>query len=223
MKLETTAKFIYHLTMTRSKKMIIERYGRSFWDVFQKASDEQFDILMQEFEDIGESMFAFNYAYAPSYVAWYKAMEANHMDRHDEDVLMLLMNEKMLTTVPKPLLHSVGKIYLNNMRKGAIKHLQLQSSHQLHPDDWTVDFQDIDDTHFDITIKECGFIKYAKRYHAEGILPAICQVDYMVSHYMHVGFERTMTLGAGKECCDGKYCLNGNCPWNIEQRLKENK
>lgn len=223
MKLKSTAKFIYHLTLHRSKKMIIDRYGIPFWETFQKVSDEQFAFLINEFEEIGPSMFAFNYAYCPSYVAWYKAMEANKLDQHEKDILMLMMNERMLLSVPKPLLHLTGKMYLNNMRKGAQKHLQLQKRNQLHPDDWIVEFKDIDASHFDITIKECGFIKYAKRYHAEGILPAICQVDYMVSHYMHVGFERTMTLGSGKECCNGKYCLFGECAWNIEERLKENK
>lgn len=223
MKLRSTAAFIYHLTMHRSKKMIKERYGKDFWHTFRKVSDEQFASLLNDFEDIGESMFAFNYAYAPSYVAWYKAMEANKMHQHEEDILMLLMNEKMLTAVPAPLLHLAGKTYLNNMRSGAKKHLQLQQKNALHPDDWKVDFENIDDSHFNITIHECGFIKYAKRYHAEGILPAICQVDYMVSHYMHVGFERTMTLGSGEKCCDGKYCLYGDCAWNMEQRLKENR
>lgn len=37
------------------------------------------------------------------------------------------MNEKMLLTVPKPLLHAVGKSYLNGFRKKAEQHLQRQN------------------------------------------------------------------------------------------------
>lgn len=55
------------------------------------------------------------------------------------------------------------------------------------------------------------------------MLPAICQVDYMISHYMNVGFERTGTLGTGCDKCDGKYCLKGQCDWDIEKRLAERK
>lgn len=66
-------------------------------------------------------------------------------------------------------------------------------------------------------ITECGFIKYAEKYHVMGMLPAICQVDYMIAHYMHVGFGRTQTLGAGCACCDGCYAMHGECSWNIEQ------
>ena len=67
-------KFIYWLTMSRSKKMIIQKYGRDFWDKFKSGSDKLFREVLKETPDIGESVFSFNYAYAPSYVAWYKTM-----------------------------------------------------------------------------------------------------------------------------------------------------
>ena len=51
--------------------------------------------------------------------------------------------------------------------------------------------------------------------------PGICQVDYMISHYMNVGFERTKTLGAGGCCCDGKYAMCGSCKWDPKVRLQE--
>lgn len=203
--------------------MICKRYGDAFWWSFKKECDTQFGSLIAEFENMGQSMFAFNYAYAPSYVAWYKAMEKNGLDKHGRDVLMLLMNEKMLLTVPTPLLHAVGKAYMNNMRKSAGKHLKRQNAGKLHPLDWTVEFRDIDRDRFEIDIKKCGFITYAKKYGAEGMLPAICQVDYMVSHYMKVGFERTKILSTGCDCCDGKYCISGSCDFDIEKRLREKK
>ena len=75
MKVKQTAIFLYKLTMTRSRSMIRKRYGKDFWIGFKRASDGRFHELINEFEDIGNSMFAFNYAYAPGYVAWYKTME----------------------------------------------------------------------------------------------------------------------------------------------------
>lgn len=220
---KATAKFIYRLTMTRSKRYMKDKYGEAFWKRFRADSDEVFRKLIKELPDIGKSMFAFNYAYAPGYVAWYKAMEQNGLDAHERDILMLVMNEKMLTAVPKLLLHSVGKAYMNNMRKGSKLHVKRQSKGELHPLDWRVEFENIDKEHFNITITDCGFVKYAKEHDALGMLPAICQVDYMISYYMNVGFERTKTLGAGCECCDGHYCLTGTCDWDIEQRLKERR
>lgn len=67
--------------------------------------------------DIGESVFSFNYDYAPSYVAWYKTMRELSLTAEQADELMWLMNEKMLLTVPKPFLHMAGKTYLNGFRK----------------------------------------------------------------------------------------------------------
>lgn len=55
--------------------MITAEYGRDFWKQFKEISDNRFRELIAEFPDIGESMFALNYAYAPGYVAWWNAME----------------------------------------------------------------------------------------------------------------------------------------------------
>ena len=61
--------FIYHLTMMRSKRYIQKTYGKSFWKQFQALSDPVFHQVSKELPDIGDSIFSFNYAYAPSYVA----------------------------------------------------------------------------------------------------------------------------------------------------------
>ncbi|MDO4357099.1 MAG: L-2-amino-thiazoline-4-carboxylic acid hydrolase [Clostridia bacterium] len=93
----------------------------------------------------------------------------------------------------------------------------------VHSFDWMIKYQEVDRNTFCIDITSCGFIAYAKKYDAEGMLPGICQVDYMISHYMNVGFDRTQTLGAGGSCCDGRYCMNGYCEFDIEKRLAERK
>ena len=218
----STAKFIYRLTMLRSRKLIREKYSLDWWRRFKELSDSRFQELISEFPDIGDSMFAFNYCYAPGYVVWYKAMEKLELDAHERDVLMLQMNEKMLLTVPKPLLHAVGRTYYRNMSRDAKKRAANPPEH-IHPFDWSIDYREIDKDTFCIDIKSCGFIAYARKYGAAGMLPGICQVDYMISHYMNVGFERTQTLGAGGSCCDGHYCMNGHCEFDIEKRLAERK
>lgn len=102
-------KFIYRLTMARSKKMIVQTYGKDFYIQFRNRSDSLFKSVLKETPDIGESIFSFNYAYVPSYVAWYKTMMELGLNQKQADELMWHMNEKMLLTVPKPLLHRGGK------------------------------------------------------------------------------------------------------------------
>lgn len=204
-------KFIYHLTILRSRKMIQNKYGSAFWKRFKNESDRLFEEVLKRTPDIGASVFSFNYAYAPSYVAWYKTMRSLGLDARQADELMWLMNEKMLLTVPKPFLHMVGKTYLNGFRRKAAKHEQRQKS-GLHPYDWEIAYRDIDDNSFEIDITKCGFIAFAKEFDAEKMLPGICNIDYMISHYMGNGFTRTMTLGYGDKCCDCHYELTGKCP-----------
>ena len=131
-------RFIYYLTMFRSKRVIIQEYGKEFWCGFKDTSDKLFKLVLKDTPDIGKSVFSFNYEYAPSYVAWYKAMRKQGLSAEQADDLMWKMNE--------------------------------------------------------------------------GMLPGICNVDYMISYYMGNGFKRTKTLGYGDSCCDCHYELTGKCP-----------
>ena len=84
-----TAKFLYHLTMGRSRKLIKQKHGDDFCHSFKDLSNRRFREVISEFPDIGDSMFAFNYCYAPGYVAWYTAMEKLELTPHERDILML--------------------------------------------------------------------------------------------------------------------------------------
>ena len=176
-------KFIYRLTMCRSKGYIQKQYGKSFWKSFREHSDAVFRQVAAELPDIGDSIFSFNYAYAPSYVAWYRSMRQLGLDAGQADDLMWKMNEKMLLSVPKPFLHMAGKSYLNSFRKKAKQHLQRQGKPGFSEYDWLIDYRDIDANSFEIDIRRCGFITVAKKYGVEGMLTGICTVDYMVYHY----------------------------------------
>ena len=213
-------KFIYRLTMCRSKGYIQKQYGKSFWKSFREHSDAVFRQEAAELPDIGDSIFSFNYAYAPSYVAWYRSMRQLGLDAGQADDLMWKMNEKMLLSVPKPFLHMAGKSYLNSFRKKAKQHLQRQGKPGFSEYDWLIDYRDIDANSFEIDIRRCGFITVAKKYGVEGMLPGICSVDYMVSHYMGNGFSRTKTLGDGDECCNCHYELTGKCPLRAPEGMK---
>ncbi len=76
---------------------------------FREHSDAVFRQVAAELPDIGDSIFSFNYAYAPSYVAWYRSMRQLGLDAGQADDLMWKMNEKMLLSVPKPFLHMAGE------------------------------------------------------------------------------------------------------------------
>jgi hypothetical protein len=204
--------------------MICRKYGKGFWKRFKAVSDKRFNELMGEFEDIGKSMFALNYAYAPCYVAEFTAMESLGLSRRECDILMLNMNERMITTIPKPLLHTVGKVYYRNMsKKAAMRVRALNKPITLHKFDWNIDYRRTGKDKFEIDIKTCGFITYTQKYGGENMLPGICRIDYMLSHYMNIGFSRTGTLAFGDSCCDCKYEMNGGCEWGAERALDELK
>lgn len=50
-------KFIYRLTMCRSKGYIQKQYGKSFWKSFREHSDAVFRQVAAELPDIGGQYF----------------------------------------------------------------------------------------------------------------------------------------------------------------------
>lgn len=213
-------RFIYNITMFRSRRFIIKNYGSEFWKKFKAESRIVFKKVLLELPDIGKSIFSFNYAYAPSYIAWYKSMRNLGLSAKEADSLMWKMNECMILTVPKIFLRSAGRIYLESFRKKAASHIEHQKNGNLHENDWLIEYRNLNKNSFEIDIKRCGFITLAKKYGAEGMLPGICAVDYIVAHYMGNGFSRTKTLGDGDDCCNCRYEIKGKCPLQVPAGMK---
>lgn len=55
------------------------------------------------------------------------------------------------------------------------------------------------------------------------MLPSICRMDYLTSHYLKNGFLRDKTLGDGDEMCNNKFYINGECEWAPEKGFGHRK
>ncbi len=203
--------------MARSRRFIINENGRDFLNKFRLLSKRHFNEILPKVPDIGESIFSFNYEFAPPYVAWYKSFIELGLTGDDAIKNIWKMNEKMVTAIPKSFLHLTGKTYMNGFRKKAAKHVERQNRGELHPYDWKVAFRDIDKNSFEIDITECAMKKLMHDLEADGLLPGICRMDYLFSSVMGNGFVRTKTLGDGNDCCNCHYDLEGKCEWSPEK------
>lgn len=216
-------KLIYKITMYRSKFFLKKQYGNNFYRNFKIISGKYFDSILPKVPDIGKSIFALNYKFGPSYIAWYKAFMKMGLTQQEIIKNIWVMNEKMVTTVPRPFLKTIGKMYLNGFRKKAAAHMVLQQDKKLHPYDWKVVYREIDKDSFELDITECGLKKLTHDFDADGLLPGICRMDYMLSNLMGNGFVRTKTLGDGDYCCNCHYELAGKCDWSPEKGFVDRK
>lgn len=216
-------KIIYKLAMHRSKKCLIDRYSLEWYQKFVKEADEIFQEILPEVPDIGKSIFSLNYKFAPSYIAWYLALKKLEVSSKEIDEIIWLMNEQLMKIVPGFLMHRVGKSYFNSFRKKSALHVKKQETTGGHPYDWEIRYRDVDDNCFEIDILSCGIKRLAKDFHAEGLLPGICRMDYLYANMMKNGFERTKTLGDGDECCNCRYFMEGDCEWAPEKGFSDRK
>ncbi|MDD3227629.1 MAG: L-2-amino-thiazoline-4-carboxylic acid hydrolase [Oscillospiraceae bacterium] len=216
-------KLIYNLTMCRSKSYLIKKYGKNFWRDFKTTSDENFSKILPKVPDIGNSVFSFSYEFGPSYIAWYKSFLRLGLTGEEAIQTIWVMNEKMVTTIPRPFLKATGKSYLNGFRKKAASHVTLQDKGKLHPYDWHIRYRDINQNSFEFDITECGLKKLAHQFDADGLLPGICRMDYLFANLMGNGFVRSKTLGDGDNCCNCHYDLVGECEWSPEKGFTDRR
>ncbi|WP_312101729.1 L-2-amino-thiazoline-4-carboxylic acid hydrolase [Pygmaiobacter massiliensis] len=216
-------KLIYNLTMCRSKSYLIKKYGKNFWRDFKTTSDENFSKILPKVPDIGNSVFSFSYEFGPSYIAWYKSFLKLGLTGEEAIQTIWVMNEKMVTTIPRPFLKATGKSYLNGFRKKAAAHVTLQDKGKLHPYDWHITYREINQNSFEFDITECGLKKLAHQFDADGLLPGICRMDYLFANLMGNGFVRSKTLGDGDNCCNCHYDLVGECEWSPEKGFTDRR
>lgn len=216
-------KLIYRITMKKSKHYLIMKYSKDWYSSFHSLSLQKLNNIINDIPNIGDSIFLFNYKFAPAYIAWYKAFQELGIEQTEIIKNIWVMNEKMTTVIPKFLLHFMGKFYLNSFRRKAAKHIKKQNTIGIHPYDWQIEYREIDDNSFEIDIKTCGIKKLAEEHGAKGLLPGICRMDYLFASLMNNGFQRTKTLGDGDDCCNCRYFLKGACEWAPEKGFEYRK
>ena len=216
-------KLIFDIATKRSRKFFSEKYSLAWYKEFTERSRKHYREITPKIPDIGKGIFSFNYKFAPAYISWYRAFTEMNVPADEIDKNIWRMNELIMGAVPKPMLHSVGKTYLNGFRRKASAHIKKQNTTGVHPYDWLIEYRDIDSNCFEIDITRCGFKTLAKDYGAEGMLPGICRVDYLSAYLMGNGFERTKTLGDGDDCCSCRYFISGSCEWSPEKGFTDRK
>jgi hypothetical protein len=145
-------KVIYYVTMFKSRKVLKSKYGKDFWESFKKLSREKLTAILLAMPDIGKSIFSFNYKFAPAYIAWYKTFLELGLAQQEAWENIWVMNEKMVTIIPKFLLHATGKKYMGGFRKKAPAHIARQRRNEIHPYDWRIRYREIRKTHLKWTL-----------------------------------------------------------------------
>lgn len=191
---------------------MLKCYWKQFYKDFIQIAKKEFDITLTKTPNIGDSAFKFNFSYSPCYIAWYKSLKKLNLNHSEISKWILLINERPLQLIPPFILKSVGKhLYLGAFRKNAKKQEDLSKKNLLHEYDYNIQYKDIDNASFSICFYSCGMMKLCANFDALELFPTVCEVDFLLAHYMGCGFWRSKTLGSGSNCCDCHYSFRDNC------------
>lgn len=217
------SKTLYRIALCRSRRYFTRQYGRDFWRQFKAGSHARLDEILPRVPDIGDSVFALNYGFAPYYIAWNQTLIALGNTPQEADRNLWGINERMARLLPGFLMRALGRVYLRSFSKKAVAHEARQREGKLHPYDWKIAYRPIDANTYELDILECAYVKLTHDFNARAMLPGICRIDYLFSHLMGNGFTRTQTLGDGDARCNCRYQLKGTCEWSPEKGFLDRK
>jgi hypothetical protein len=218
-----SCRVIFFVAGKASRKGLINRHGKEFYREFRSDAGKKFRGLLPGIEDIGDSIFKFNYLYIPAYFSWYDALR-KRLGSEEAMQEIWHINEDFVKFYPKWVMRAFAKkSYLGTFRKKAPVAELNGKQGKLHPLDWRVEYKDVDKHTFGVNIYECAFLKQAKRLGYMEMFPGVCRMDYLFSHYMDTTFVRTKTLGDGNDCCNCMYTFPGASEWAPEKGFEDRK
>ena len=172
-------RLLYHVAMCQSRSYFEQKYSQDFWRRFKAGSNARLAEILPKVPDIGKSVFAFNYLFAPYYIAWYKTLLELGNTSQEAVENLWVMNERMARTLPDFLLKIAGRLYLGSFSRKAEGHEAHQKEGKLHPYDWKIAYRPIDANTYEIDILECAYVKLTNDLGARGMLPGVCRMDYL--------------------------------------------
>jgi hypothetical protein len=200
-----------------NKKYFIEKYGKKFYNHFKNKVNKKLKEIIPDVPDIGDSIFKSSYLMAIFFIAWFKVLKEMNISSNEANLIIWEATENCLKKIPSIMIPLAKKMYLTPMIKKAESHSKKSKNNSLPEYDWKIEYIKVDDNIFCLNTYECGIKKLCKKFETEEMLPSLCRMDYLTSHYLKSGFERTKTLGDGDEICNNKFYIDGECEWNPEK------
>ncbi|MGE5396769.1 MAG: L-2-amino-thiazoline-4-carboxylic acid hydrolase [Chitinophagales bacterium] len=205
--------------MRRTKNAITVQYGKKFYDDFYRGSMAELKELLPQIPHIGKSVFDTNYYFCCCYFPWFAALKKMELSSEDAVKAIWFLNEEYLKSWPLWIMKFQGKYYSRRHQKLGPWANSL-SERDLHPDDWRVRFEKLDNNTWTFDIYECFVVKMAKRLGMQDMLPGVCRMDYLFSHYFDIEFRRKGTLADGFDRCDCWYRCPGKCDWPVPMDIE---
>lgn len=210
-------RFINNFCIKAIKKKITQSYNKEFYTKYITTEKENLNVILSDTPEIYDSIFISSYLIGICYIAMFKSFRSMGVSVEQSNKNIWISTETLLKKIPKVLVPLAKKAYINPMIKKAVSHTEKSKSGQLPEYDWNVEYIKIDDNCFQLNTYECGLKKLCKKFSSEEMLPSLCRMDYLTSHYLHCGFERDKTLGDADEVCNNTFYIKGDCAWAPEK------
>lgn len=214
----------FKLMMWANRGYIIKTYGREYYCQFRTLAKKKMKELQPKVPDIGKSIYKINYAFVIANVPFFHAFSAFEQTRDNAGELLYVVNENLLTKIPKFIFLRMGKRTVSQKRIKELKRAQRQSElGLLNRLDWKIQVVENPDGTYWANMLECGALKVLKAIQEDGIFPYVCRIDYLWANLGGFKFVRTKTLADGDECCNNHIIGLGLTEWSPQRGFDDRK
>lgn len=218
-----TIKFMNSSVIRLNKRYFTQTYGADFYRQFKVRVDKKLNEIVPQVPDIGDSVFKSSYLMVTFYIAWFKVLREMNASTEKANRIIWDATENCLKKIPDVFVPLAKKMYLTPMIKRAESHTVKSKENNLPAFDWKIEYIKVDENCFYLNTFECGVKKLCEEFEVSEMLPSLCRMDYLTSHYLKCGFQRNMTLADGDEMCNNKFFIHGECAWSPEKGFEERK
>lgn len=215
--------FMSSFLLKLSKQLIVKERGTIFYGTLKKKIKQHLSEIIPQVPKIGDSIFKSSYLMGVFFIAWFKAFLELGLSTEEANLWIWKVTENALKKIPVCCTGIAKKIYIGGMLRKAESHYRKSLSGSLPEFDWKIEYKKVNDNEFFLNTYECGIQKLCTKFHTEEMLPSICRMDYLTSHYLNCGFSRDKTLGDGYELCNNTFYINGECEWAPEKGFVHRK
>ena len=187
----------------------VRRYGDEFTDAVAVEARQEYESLIPQLPYIGGRRNPHTQLIiaAAMFLALYKPLKAHGKPVEEIGAFTYEAVEAFYSSFPRFLLRLYGRLYFTRYTLYRTQKLALESQKRQYPGAWVSTFIEGDGEEFDwgVDYAECGICKFFHAQGADEFVPYMCQLDFIVSHWLEWGLARTTTIAQGAEKCDFRF------------------
>ncbi|MEI6884212.1 MAG: L-2-amino-thiazoline-4-carboxylic acid hydrolase [Bacteroidota bacterium] len=214
-----TTRFLFLILNLFAKKYIIDKWGKEFYSVYNKAAKQKLREIESELPPRVDSFFQTDYKSIVACVPIYFALMNQNIEKGEIDMVIWKTIEGVYKIMPP----RGGKKRYKKILDGLKAYQMKGEAGLLGKNDWILEIEEEDSGSYFCRVTECGARKILASKGYDFIFPCMCRVDHLTMSLRGFRYERDKTIADGDVMCNNHFMGLGLTDWSPEKGFSTRK